>query len=142
MASADLNLATEEEKQAAQEREIESKDFLDFVKDAIGDDISKVTLSRKLSSQPCCLTTEGGISLEMEKYFQRGPSEEMRKIKANRVLELNPEHSAYKALRAAYDSDKEKAKKLSLVMARMAEMLAGTDIEDPAAFVTLVSELF
>ena len=78
----------------------------------------------------------------MEKYFRKGPSEEMRKVRANRVLELNPEHRAYKALRDAYDNDKERAKKLSLVMARLAEMLAGAEIEDPAAFAALVGELF
>ncbi len=138
----ELGFDTEEEKKAKEEREIENKDFLDFVKEAIGDDVAKVTLSHKLASQPCCLTTEGGITLEMEKYFRRGPSEEMRKLRATRVLELNPEHKAFQALKDAYENDKDRAKRLSLLLARMAEMLSGVEIEDPAAFVANISELF
>ena len=138
----DLGFDTEEEKKAAEEKNIENKDFLDFVKQAIGDSVTKVTISNKLGSQPCCLTTEGGISLEMEKYFRRGPSEEMRKVRANRVLELNSGHSAFEALRDAYENDREKAEKLSKVLSVLAEMMAGMEIEDPAAFAGLVSELF
>ena len=138
----DLGFDTEEEKKAAEEKNIENKDFLDFVKQAIGDSVTKVTISNKLGSQPCCLTTEGGISLEMEKYFRRGPSEEMRKVRANRVLELNSGHSAFEALKDAYENDREKAEKLSKVLSVLAEMMAGMEIEDPAAFAGLVSELF
>jgi len=139
----DLGFDTEEEKKAAAEREIENKDFLDFVKESVDGAVSKVTLSRKLASQPCCLTTEGGITLEMEKYFRRGPSQEMRAIRANRVLELNPEHKAVAALKAAFEAgDKDKAKDMSLILVRLAELLAGAEIEDPAAFAALVAELF
>ena len=138
----DLGFDTEEDKKAVEEQNLENKDFLDFVKEAVGEDVVKVRLSNKLASQPCCLTTEGGITLEMEKYFRRGPSEEMRKIKANRVLELNPEHHAFAVLKEAYENDKEKAKKLFQVLARLAELMAGVEVEDPAAFVALVAELF
>ena len=139
----DLGFETEEEKKAAEERDIENKDFLDFVKESVGDAVSKVRLSRKLASQPCCLTTEGGLTLEMEKYFRRGPSPEMRNIRATRVLELNPEHKAVAALKAAWENgDKDKAKSLSLILARLAELLAGAEIEDPAAFASEVAELF
>ena len=139
----DLGFDTEEEKKAAEERDIENKEFLDFVKESVGDAVSKVRLSRKLASQPCCLTTEGGLTLEMEKYFRRGPSPEMRSIRATRVLELNGEHKAVEALKAAWEAgDKDKAKSMSLILARLAELLAGAEIEDPAAFVTEVAELF
>ncbi len=139
----DLGFDTEEEKKAAEERDIENKEFLDFVKESVGDAVSKVRLSRKLASQPCCLTTEGGLTLEMEKYFRRGPSPEMRNIRATRVLELNGEHKAVEALKAAWEAgDKDKAKSMSLILARLAELLAGAEIEDPAAFVSEVAELF
>jgi molecular chaperone HtpG len=138
----DLGFDTDEDKKAVEEQNEENKDFLQFVKDSIGEDISKVRLSNKLASQPCCLTTEGGITLEMEKYFRRGPSEEMRKIRANRVLELNPQHHAFEVLKDAYANDQEKAKKLSLVLARLAELMAGLEVEDPSTFVSLVAELF
>ena len=138
----DLGFDTEEEKKAAEERDIENKEFLDFVKEALGDKVTKVRFSRKLASVPCCLTTEGGVTLEMEKYFRRGPSEEMRKVRANRVLELNAEHSAVEALRAAYENDKDRAKSLAAILEILAEMMAGVEVEDPAKFVEQVAELF
>ncbi|MBO6014064.1 MAG: molecular chaperone HtpG [Oscillospiraceae bacterium] len=138
----DLGFETEEEKKAAEERDIENREFLDFVKDSSDGRIVKAKLSSKPGSLPCCLTTEGGITLEMEKYFRNGPNEEMRSIKANRVLELNPEHEAVKALQAAYAGDKEKAASLTKVLLVLAEMMAGVEVEDPAEFVGLVSKLF
>ena len=138
----DLGFDTEEDKKAAEERDVENKDFLDFVKTAVGGDITKVKLSNKLADMPCALTTEGGITLEMEKYFRRGPSEEMRKVRANRVLELNMDNSAVKALKEAYSTDTARAEHLAKVLATLAEMMAGVEVEDPADFVKLVSELF
>ena len=139
----DLGFETEEEKKAAEERDIENKELLDFVKESLGEAVSKVRLSRKLASLPCCLTTEGPLTLEMERYFRHGPSEEMRKVRAERVLELNAEHKAVQALKAAFEADeKDKAADLAKILETMAELMAGCDIEDPAAFVGLVSELF
>ena len=139
----DLGFETEEEKKAAAERDIENKELLDFVRESVGGNYSKVRLSRKLAAQPCCLTTEGGVTLEMEKYFRRSPSEEMRKVRAQRVLELNPEHRTFAVLKAAFEAgETEKARRCALILARMAEMLAGDEIEDPAAFVADVAELF
>ena len=138
----DLGFDTEEDKKAAEERDVENKDFLEFVKTAVGNDVTKVRLSNKLADMPCALTTEGGITLEMEKYFRRGPSEEMRKVRANRVLELNPSHPAVAALKSAYENDTEKATHLAKVLETLAEMMAGVEVEDPADFVKLVSELF
>ena len=138
----DLGFETEEEKKAAEERDIENKEFLDFVTEASDGRIVKAKLSSKPGSLPCCLTTEGGVTLEMEKYFRNGPSEEMRSIRAERVLELNPSHAAVAALQSAYENDKDKAKSLAQILMTLAEMMAGVDVDDPAAFVAQVSELF
>ena len=138
----DLGFDTEEEKKAAEERDIENKDFLEFVKESIGEDVSKVKFSTKLGDMPCALTTEGGMTLEMEKYFRRGPSEEMRKLRANRVLELNAEHNAVRVLLDTYKNEKDKATKQSRVLFTLAAMMAGLEIDDPASFVTLVGEMF
>ena len=138
----DLGFETDEEKRAAEERDIQNKEFLDFVTSSSDNRIVKAKLSSKPGSLPCCLTTEGGVTLEMEKYFRNGPSEEMRSIKANRVLELNPDHTAVKALQNAYDNDKEKAASLTGVLLSLAEIMAGVEIEDPAKFVGQVSNLF
>ena len=68
--------------------------------------------------------------------------EEMRKIRATRVLELNANHKAFAALKDAYENDKDKAKQLSKILASLAELMAGVEIDDPAEFVAEVSELF
>jgi len=139
----DLGFETEEEKKAAEERDLENKELLDFVKESLGEAVTKVKLSRKLSAMPCCLTTEGGITLEMERYFRYGPSEEMRKVRANRVLELNGEHRAVTALKEAWEAgNREQAAKIARILETLAEMMAGCEIEDPASFVGLVGELF
>ncbi len=78
----------------------------------------------------------------MERYFRHGPSEEMRKVRAARVLELNPEHRAFQVLKEAWESDKEKAGKLSQILYVLAEMTAGMDVEDPNRFAEQVAELF
>lgn len=139
----DLGFETEEEKKAAEERNAGEKDFLDFVKDSLGEDVARVQFSAKLASQPCALTTEGGITLEMEKYFRRGPSEEMRNVRATRVLELNADHAAVQALQAAFkNGDKEKAKELAEILSTLSKLMAGVEIEDPADFTRKVSALF
>lgn len=139
----DLGFETEEDKKAAEERNQENRELLDFVKESLGERVFAVRLSNKLISKPCCLTTEGGISLEMERYFRQGPSEEMRKVRANRVLEINPENQAFAALSAAFAAgDREKTAKLSKILAAQAELIAGVEVEDPGEFVELVTELF
>ncbi|MBR5094668.1 MAG: molecular chaperone HtpG, partial [Oscillospiraceae bacterium] len=138
----DLGFETEEEKKAAEERDIENRELLDLVKESIGEGVSKVRLSRKLASQACCLTTEGPVTLEMERFFRRGPSEEMRKVRATRILELNPEHPAFAALQTAFAEDREKAAELARILYVLAEMTAGVEVEDPAAFAARVAALF
>ena len=77
----------------------------------------------------------------MEPYFRHGPSEEMRKLRATRVLELNAEHRSFQALKEAFENDKEKAARLSRVLYALAELSAGVDVEDPIQFVGDVSEM-
>lgn len=139
----DLGFSTEEEKKTAEEHNVESKEFLDFVKESIGEEISKVQFSTKLASQSSALTTEGPVTLEMEKYFQRGPSEEMRKVKATRVLELNENHDAVKKMKEAYEAgEKEKAADYAKILNTLAKLMSGCELEDPAEFSKQVVQLF
>ena len=140
----DLGFQTEEEKKAAIENSEKFKDVLDFMKDGIADEnLKMVVLSSKLVSSPCCLTTGGGITLEMEKYFRHGPSEEMRKIRANRILEVNENHKAFKAISEAWEAeDKDKVAALAKILYAQAELVAGVEIEDPVAYTDLVCDLF
>ena len=140
----DLGFQTEEEKKAAEEQTVQNKELFDFMVESIGDEnLKKVTLSSKLVSSSCCLTTQGGLTLEMEKYFRNGPSEAMRNLRAERVLELNGEHRAFKAIKEAYDAgDKDKAAALSKILYAQAELIAGVEIEDPTTYAELVTGLF
>ena len=140
----DLGFQTEEEKKAAEEKVVENKEFLDFVCESIGDEkLKQVTLSSKLVSSACCLTSTGGFTLEMEKYFRNAPSEEMRKLRADRVLELNETHPAYLAVKNAYDNgDKDRAAALAKILYAQSELVAGVEVEDPNAYSELVCSLF
>ena len=138
----DLGLETEEEKADMEKREADVKNVLDFVKETLGDKVAVVRLSRKLVSAPVCLTTEGSITLEMERYFKRMPDTGMEPPKARRVLELNADHPAFKALEAAVASDPEKAKKLVNILHSQALLIAGEELEDPSAYAEDVCSLF
>ena len=140
----DLGFQTDEEKKEAEEKSAAAKELLDFICESVGDEnLKQVRLSSKLVSSSCCLATGEGITLEMEKYFRNGPSEEMRKIRANRILELNGQHHAYIALKEAFDSgDKDRAAAMSKILYAQAELIAGVEIEDPSAYAELVCGLF
>ena len=139
----DLGFDTDEDKKAAEERNTENKEFLDFVKETLGEAVAKVALSTKLASQPCALGTEGPVTLEMEKYFRHGPSAEMQKVRATRVLELNADHAAVKKLMDAYaGGDKERAGELVKILFTLSNIMAGVELDDPAEFTKQVAGLF
>ncbi len=136
----DLGLESEEEKKETDKSEEENKALLDFVKESLEGAVESVKLSHKLKSHAVCLSAEGEVTLEMEKYFKTIPGEE-DKIKAKRVLELNPSHRAFEALKNAFENDKDKAKKLSKILYTEALMIADMPVENAVEFTELVSEL-
>ena len=138
----DLGIETEEEKADLEKRSEQVKPTLDFVKDTLEGKVSIVRLSHKLVSAPVCLTTEGSITLEMERYFRRMPDTGMEPPKATRVLELNGEHPAFKALEVAVATDPERAKKLVNILHSQALLIAGEELEDPSAYAEDVCSLF
>ena len=137
----DLGLETDEEKQEAEKMEEENKDLLDFVKESLGGEVEFVRISHKLKSHSVCLTSEGEVTLEMEKYFKSLPGEKENAIKARRVLELNGEHHAFEALRNAVETDKDRAVKLSKILYTQALLIADMPIDNAVEFAQLVSEL-
>ena len=88
-----------------------------------------------------CLTADGPVTIEMEKYFSRMDPERAQGMKAQRVLELNPDSGAFAALREAVDADPEKAKKYAELLYDQALLIAGLPLEDPAAYTELVCSL-
>ena len=131
---------SEEEKAASEKKAEESKEVLDFVKETLGDKVQGVRISKILKSGAVCLTADGPISLEMEKYFIKlGETAPM--MKAQRVLEINPDSDAFAALREAVAQDKEKAGKYAHILYDQALLLAGLPIEDPVAYTERVCSL-
>jgi molecular chaperone HtpG len=111
----------------------------DFVKEALGGAVKAVKASARLKSHPVCLTAGDGLSFEMEKYFQTVQPDSG--IKAERTLELNVEHPAFRALEAAVTADPEKAKKYAALLYDQALLIAGLPLEDPSGYTDLVCEL-
>lgn len=131
----DLGIENDENK----EEEKDSSAILTFVKETLGDKVSEVVASKKLVSHPVCLTAKGGISFEMEKYFNAVQPDSG--MKAQRVLELNMNHSAVKAMESAVQTDIEKAKKYAELLYNQALLIAGLPIENPGKYADLVCSL-
>ena len=140
--SQDLGLETEEEKAQAEKADEANRELLQFVKDQAGDRVESVKLSRKLKNYAVCLSSEGEITLEMEKYFHSIPGADPNAMRARRVLELNGEHPAVKKLDEARQSDPERAAAVAKILLTQAELAAGMLPEDPAEYGELVCSLF
>ena len=139
VATEDLGLQTEEEKKAMEEKAEELKGFLTFVKESLGETVKEVKLSGNLGTAPVCMVPASGVSFEMEKYFKRMNPE--MPIPSERILELNPEHDAVKALQTAMTEDPIKAKDYAKLLCCQAQLLADLPLEDPAEYTELVCKL-
>ncbi len=137
----DLGLETDEEKKDTEKAAEENKELLEFMKQALEGEVANVRISNKLKSHAVCLTTEGPVTLEMEKYFKSIPGGEDMAAKAEKVLEINPSHHVMQSLKSAFESDKEKAKKYAKILYAQSLLIAGLDIENPAEYADLVCEL-
>lgn len=135
----DLDLATEEEKKAAEETAERIRPCLDFVKETLGERVAEVRVSNDLGSHPVSMVPEGGMSFEMEKYFRS--MENGSDFKVGRVLELNPDHAAIRALEKCCESDTEKARKYAELLYAQGLLMANLPLEDPVAYTDLVCEL-
>ena len=136
-----LNLDSEDEKKALEEENAAAKDMFDLMKDSIGDSISAVRFTNKLKKHPVCLTSEGGISLEMEKVLNSMPGAEQNKVQAKLVLEINAEHPIAEKLKALYNSDKDMLGKYAKLLYGEACLIGGKSVPDPAEHSALVCEL-
>ena len=132
---------TEEEKKAAEEQTEENRDVLSFLKETLGDKIADARISRILKSHAVCMTADGPVSLEMEKYFKRNGGETMPGMTAQRVLELNSEAPAFNALKRAVAEDRELAAKYAELLYCQALLIADLPLEDPAGYADLVCGL-
>ena len=136
-----LNLDSDDEKKALEEENAAAKDMFDLMKESIGDSISAVRFTNKLKKHPVCLTSEGGISLEMEKVLNSMPGAEQNKVQAKLVLEINAEHPIAEKLKALYNSDKDMLGKYAKLLYGEACLIGGKSVPDPAEHSALVCEL-
>ena len=143
VATGDLDLASEDEKKDAEEATKENESLFTAMKDALGDKVEKVAVSARLTDAPACITTEGPLSLEMERVLRRDPSAEAEGMpKSQRVLELNAKHPVFEKLVAANEAgDAEKIKLYAGLLYDQALLVEGILPEDPVAFAASVCEL-
>ena len=138
-ATEDLGLQSEEEKKQIEDKAEELKGFLTFVKETLGEQVKEVRLSANLGSAPVCMTPGSGMSFEMEKYMKRVNPE--MAFPVDRILELNPDHDAVKALQAKMTEDPVIAKDYAQLLCCQAQLMAELPLEDPVAYTELVCKL-
>ena len=136
----DLDLRTEAEKEEAQKKAEEHKDLLEAVKAALGDKVSEVRLSSRLTETPACVTSEGGLSLEMERVLASMPGAEGAP-KARRVLELNPGHPLFEVMAGLVGTDGKKLEAYADILYQQALLLEGIPLDDPAAYARRICDL-
>ena len=131
---------SDEEKKQAEQKAADNKEVLDFVKETLGGKIKEARISRILKSHACCLTAEGGVSIEMEKYMRKQGGE-LADFEGEHVLELNADSSAFAAMKSAMATDKELAAKYVKILYDQALLIAGLPLEDPSEYSDLVCSL-
>ncbi|MCL1806334.1 MAG: molecular chaperone HtpG [Oscillospiraceae bacterium] len=123
---------TEEEKESQKAKSDENKDLLAFIQESLGDKVSGVTVSARLGRHPVCLTSEGELSIEMEKVLSQMP--QGGDVKAKRVLELNADHAVFAAMRSLFVTDRDKLKVYANLLYTQALLIEGLPVDDPVAF--------
>ena len=139
VSAGDLDLETPEEKEDAKKQAEEHKPLFDAMKEALGEKVDAVRLSKRLKSHPVCLASEGEVSLEMEKVLNAMPAD--NKVKARRVLEINENHPIFATLTGLLDKDPDKLRDYSELLYDQALLIEGMAIEDPVAFSTRLCAL-
>lgn len=141
ISDADLDLDTEEEKEEAKKLDEENKDMFTFMQEAIADKVKTVRLSKKLKTHPVCLSSDGSITIEMEKVLNAMPQNDGNKVKAEKALEINPNHPIFEKLKDLYANDKDKLKDYTKLLYDQALLIEGMSIDNPVEFANLVCEL-
>ena len=141
ISDADLDLDTEEEKEEAKKLDEENKDMFSFMQEAIADKVKTVRLSKKLKTHPVCLSSDGSITIEMEKVLNAMPQNDGNKVKAEKALEINPNHPIFEKLKDLYANDKDKLKDYAKLLYDQALLIEGMSIDNPVEFANLVCDL-
>ena len=136
-----LGLESDEEKKEAAKKVEENKDMLTFMKNVLTGKVSSVVLSQRLKSHPVCLSTNGAISMEMEKVLNSMPNAEKEKVKSQRVLEINAGHPIFAKLCGLYKTDQDKLKEYTQLLYEQALLIEGVAVDDPVEFSNRICSL-
>lgn len=137
--SKDLNLNSEEENKKVDKLNKDHEDLFKIMKESLADSVENVRFTNRLKSHPVCLTTEGDVSVEMEKVFNAMPTDQ--KIKAKTILEINSEHPIVEKLNNLYKNDKEELKKYTKILYSQARLIEGLTIENPTEISNLICDI-
>lgn len=137
--SGDLGLGDEDSRRENEQLAEDNKELLDFMRDSLDGKVVAVRPSDRLTSHPVCLSTEGEISLEMERVFSQMPNG--GGVTAQKVLEINASHPVFETLRSLYQSDREKLRKYASLLYSQALLIEGMPVEDPVELANLICEL-
>lgn len=138
VSSGDLGIEADE-KESAKEEEADSKDLLMYMKEMLATKVKDVRLSKRLKTHPVCLSTEGDVTIEMEKILKAMPNNQQ--VQADKILEINPSHNVFQALKIAFEQDKEKAELYTNLLYNQALLIEGLPLEDPIEFTNNVCKV-
>ncbi len=133
----DLDLDSKEEKEELEKKNEENKGLIDKIKEVLKDKVSDVRLSSRLKTYPVCLVSDNELSIEMEKILRQMNQEG---VKANKIMEINPDHELFAALKKMSDNGEDVSEYAQLLYDQ-ASLMAGLELEDPARYALIVSEL-
>jgi molecular chaperone HtpG len=139
VADSSLDLDSKEEQEKIKKTNDDNKEMLDFMKESLGDNVVSVKLTNKLSNHPVCLTTEGEISVEMQKVINAMPTDE--KVNAKMVLEINEKHEIVNKLKDLFKNNKEELKNYTKILYSEARLIEGLSIDNPTEISNLICEL-
>ncbi|MDD4316254.1 MAG: molecular chaperone HtpG [Clostridia bacterium] len=114
----------------------DDKQILALIKDTLGDKVAKVKLSSRLKTHPVCLSSEGDLSIEMEKVFNAMPN--AQGISAQKVLELNSNHPLYEKIRKLFVENKDEIKDLAKILFVQAQLIEGLPVDNLTEYSDLV----
>ena len=136
-----LDLTSDEEKEELNKKNESEADLLKFMKDSIGDKVTKVQFTASLAKHPVCLSTEGALSVGMEKVLNSMPGAEDQHIKAETVMEINVNHPITEKLKALFESDKDKFASYAKILYSQAQLISGLSPENPSEIADLICDL-
>ena len=139
VASNDFDLSSEEEKEALKKKNEEDKEMFSFMKESLNDEVSQIRYTNKLKKHPLCLTSDGEVTVEMQKVINAMPTDEH--VNAKLVLEINEDHDIAKKIKELYKTDKEMLKKYTKILYDEARLIEGLPVSNPTELSSLVCEL-